>query len=135
MVATNESKRGMQADPCVIVDFVFDRGLLSISIKNIGALPAFDIQVAFSHKLKGREGSVEMSELPLFRDLAFLPGGKEISTLLDTSASYFQSKQPTQVETSISWHDSSGESFQTAIRHNLEIYRNIGYTAGSASRS
>ncbi len=115
------------SDPFVIVDFVFDRGLLSISIKNIGALSAFDIQVDFSEKIRGHRGAVDISEMPLFRDLAFLPGGKEISTLVDTSASYFQCGQPTQITVSISWRDRSGESFQTTIRHNLEIYRDIGY--------
>ena len=135
MGATNETKPGTHAHPCVIVDFVFDRGLLSISIRNIGTLPAYDVQVDFSHKLKGRGGAVELSELPLFRDLAFLPGGKEISTFLDTSASYFQSRQPTQINLRITWKDASGETLQTTIRHNLEIYRDIAYTAGSASRS
>ncbi len=127
MNTTNEAKSGMYADPCVIVDFVFDRGLLSIAIKNIGTLPAYDVQVDFSHKLRGRGGVVELSELPLFRDLAFLPGGKEIGTFLDTSASYFQSQQPTQINLRVTWKDASGETLQSTIRHNLEIYRDIAY--------
>jgi hypothetical protein len=128
MDTANETKPGLSADPCVIVDFVFDRGLLSISIKNIGTLPAYDVQVEFSHQLKGRGGDIELSELPLFRDLAFLPGGKEIGTFLDTSASYFQSRQPTQINLFIKWKAADGASFQTTIRHNLEIYRDIAYT-------
>jgi len=62
-------------DPYVIVDFVFDRGLLSISVKNIGTRPAFAVRVEFSHKLMGVEGA-EISALPLFRLLEFLPGRK-----------------------------------------------------------
>ena len=53
------------ADPHVILDFVFDRGLLSLSLKNIGALPAYQVRVDFSHKLVGVEGTVNTSELPL----------------------------------------------------------------------
>jgi hypothetical protein len=114
-------------DPYVIVDFVFDRGLLSISIKNIGSRPAFAVRVEFSQKLMGVEGTVEVSALPLFSALEFLPGGKEISTFLDSSASYFRRKQPAKVTTRISYQDARGGRLTNTIRHNLEIYREIGY--------
>jgi hypothetical protein len=114
-------------DPYVIVDFVFDRGLLSISIKNIGSRPAFAVRVRFSHKLMGCNGSVHVSALPLFRALEFLPGGKDITTILDTTISYFHSKQPVQITTNISYRDSHGTKFSNTIRHNLEIYRQIAY--------
>jgi hypothetical protein len=114
-------------DPYVIVDFVFDRGLLSISVKNIGARPAFAVRVRFSHKLTGCNGSVDVSALPLFRALEFLPGGKDITTILDTSVSYFRNKQPVQITTDISYQDSRGTKFSNTIRHNLEIYRQIAY--------
>ena len=114
-------------DPYVIVDFVFDRGLLSISVKNIGARPAFAVRVRFNHKLMGCNGSVDVSALPLFRALEFLPGGKDITTILDTSVSYFRNKQPVQITTDISYQDSRGTKFSNTIRHNLEIYRQIAY--------
>jgi hypothetical protein len=116
-------------DPCVIVDFVFDRGLLSVSIKNIGTRPAFAVRVRFSHKLMGCTGAVDISALPLFHALEFLPGGKDISTILDTSVSYFRSKQPLKITADISYHDSHGNKFSNTIRHNLEIYRDIAYAA------
>jgi hypothetical protein len=115
-------------DPYVIVDFVFDRGLLSISIKNIGTRPAFAVRVRFSHKLMGCNGSVDVSALALFRALEFLPGGKEITTILDTSVSYFRSKQPAQITTDVSYRDTHEKKFFNSIRHNLEIYRQIAYT-------
>ena len=114
-------------DPYVIVDFVFDRGLLSISIKNIGSRPAIGVRVEFSHRLMGVEGTVEVSALPLFNALEFLPGGKEISTFLDSSASFFRSKQPVEITTRISYQDAHRGRFTNTIRHNLEIYREIGY--------
>jgi hypothetical protein len=118
-------------DPYVIVDFVFDRGLLSISIKNIGSRPAFRVRVEFSHQLMGVEGTVEVSALPLFRALEFLPGGKEIGTFLDSSASFFRSRQPVEITTRISYQDARGAKFTNTIRHNLEIYREIGYAMRS----
>ncbi len=129
MHARTQKKRQRLSDPdpYVIVDFVFDRGLLSISIKNIGSRPAFGVRVEFSHQLMGVEGTVEVSALPLFRALEFLPGGKEISTFLDSSASFFRSKQPVEITTRISCQDARGARFTNTIRHNLEIYREIGY--------
>lgn len=131
MPPESANKRMPFPDPYVIVDFLFDRGVLSISIKNIGSRPAFAVGVEFSHKLMGVEGTVEVSDLPLFRALTFLPGGKEISTLLDTSTSYFRSKQPTQITTRIVYRDFRGVKFSNSIHHNLEIYRDIGYATRS----
>jgi hypothetical protein len=115
-------------DPYVILDFVFDRGALSISIENIGKRPAFDVRVDFSHRLMGVNGTVDISALPLFSHLEFLPGGKKISTFLDTSESYFRREQPVQITTRISYQDSRESKLTQTIRHNLEIYRDIGYT-------
>ena len=128
-MSTKPENAALHRDPHVIVDFVFDRGLLSISISNIGTQPAFSVRVEFSHKLMGVEGTVEVSALPLFSQLEFLPGGKEITTYLDRSASYFRSKQPTQITTQITYDDAAGEEHSNTIRHNLEIYRSIGYTS------
>src|SRR5258707_380881 len=126
--STKQRAAVLNQDPNVIVDFVFDRGLLSISIKNIGTQPAYGVKVAFSPKLMGIEGTVDVSALPLFRQLEFLPGGKEITTYLDRSASYFRSQQPVEITAQITFADAAGEKHSNTIRHNLEIYRAIGYT-------
>jgi hypothetical protein len=55
--ARTKRKFDADADPYVIVDFVFDRGLLFIAIRNIGSRFAFSVRVEFSHKLMGVEGS------------------------------------------------------------------------------
>jgi len=115
-------------DPYVIVDFVFDQGALFIAIENIGTRPAFGVRVEFSHKLMGVGGSVEVSALPLFSALEFLPGGKKITTFLDASESFFRSKQPTQITARISYKDAGDAKLTQTIRHHLEIYRDIGYT-------
>src|SRR5574341_1620759 len=94
--------------PDVIVDFVFDRGLLFISIKNIGDQPAFAVRVQFSSRLMGIGGTKEVSALPLFHKLEFLPPQKEIVTFFDTSASYFGSGQATDISARISAEDSNG---------------------------
>ena len=126
----SQAQRGAAADPdpYVIVDFVFDQGALFIAIENIGTRPAFSVRVEFSHKLMGVGGTVDVSALPLFHSLEFLPGGKKISTFLDTSESFFRSKQPVEITTRISYKDACDVKLTQTIRHNLEIYRDIGYT-------
>ena len=61
-----KTRGGLRSGSYVIVDFVFDRGRLSISIKNIGSRPAFGVRVEFSHRLMGVEGTVEGSALALY---------------------------------------------------------------------
>jgi hypothetical protein len=111
--------------PDVIVDFIFDRGMLFISIHNIGDKPAYEVRVKFSENIRGAEGIKDISALPLFRDLEFLAPHKKIATFLDSSASYFRNKQPTKIAVEVAFKDSSGAQKTVTIRHNLEIYRDI----------
>ena len=50
--------------PVVIVDFIFDRGLLYIAVKNIGAQPAFKVSTQFDQEIMGVAGEKKISDLP-----------------------------------------------------------------------
>jgi hypothetical protein len=114
-------------EPQVIVDFIFDNGLFYISIKNIGNDSAFKVSVEFDPKLHGVEGSVDVSELTLFKNIEFFPPQKEIVTFLDTSSSYFKRREPTSLTTKILYSNKRGKKYNTMISHNLDIYRDIGF--------
>ena len=60
------AKDGDERRPEVIVDFVFDDGLLFISVENIGDQPALKVSVQFDQKIMGVEGGQEISALSLF---------------------------------------------------------------------
>ena len=115
--------------PCpeVIIDFIFEDGLFYISIKNIGAIPAYKVSTKFDKTIIGVEGKKTISELPLFKCIEFLPPDKEIRTFLDTSPSYFSRNEPTNISIQIRYEDSRGKKYSNTIKHNLEIYREIGY--------
>ena len=113
--------------PDVIVDFIFDAGLFFISIINIGDKPAFKVSVTFDKKIRGLAGTKEISALPLFNNIEFLAPGKKITTFLDRSESYFGRKGPTKISASISYRDSKGTRYSVKIKHDLGIYRDIGY--------
>ena len=116
-----------ERQPDVIVDFVFEDGLFFIAIKNLGDSPAYDVSVAFNKKFTGVEGTKEISALPLFRNLAFLAPHKEIVAFLDTSASYFRRRQPTNIRATITYRNASGAACRSVIRHDLPVYKEIGY--------
>ena len=113
--------------PEVIVDFIFDDGLLYIAVKNIGAPPAFKISTQFDQEFRGVAGEKLISDLALFKCIEFLPPQKEIRTFLDSSAAYFDRNEPAMISTRISYQDSRKRRYVNKIDHNLEIYKDIGY--------
>lgn len=123
----NKSSRAESSGPDVILDFIFDDGLLFMSINNIGDKPAYKVAVEFDCKIYGLGGVKEVSALPLFRNIEFLAPQKQIVTFLDHSHSYFNGKQPTKISARISFLDSAERNHVVTINHDLEIYREIGF--------
>jgi hypothetical protein len=113
-------------NPDVIVDFMFHDGIFHITVENIGNSPAYRISVAFDREISGA-GAKPINEMALFQDLAFLPPGKRIASFLDSSASYFTRGQPTDVNIRVVFHDRWGRKRSNQIRHNLGVYRDLGY--------
>jgi hypothetical protein len=113
--------------PEVIVEFLFDRGRLFISVNNIGDRPAVKVSVKFDCKIVGLGGSKEMSQLAMFRDIQFLGPHREIVTFLDRSDSYFKRKQPTRIAATVAYEDPEQRTYEATINHDLEIYRDLAY--------
>ena len=118
----------MELRPDVIVDFIFEDGVLMVAVSNIGSGPAEDVRVRFHPSFKGLGGSVEIGEMPLFQNIGFLAPAKAIRTLLDSSAAYFNRDEPDRITAVISFRDRSGNEHTSTIRHDLSIYRDIAFT-------
>jgi hypothetical protein len=114
------------ADPQVIVDFEFERGLFFVGVRNLGDQPALDVKVEFDKPFTGLGGSREMNRLGLFGRIRFLAPGREIRTLLDSSAAYFARKEPTLLTATVSYRTSAGKN-KHSITHDLSIYRDLAY--------
>ena len=92
MANENTDSQDAGGTPEVILEFLFDKGLLSVALRNIGRRAAIKVAVSFDHPFSGLGGSREISSLPLFKNLAFLGPSRDIVTLFDASASYFARK-------------------------------------------
>ena len=116
-----------EREPMLILDFVFEEGLFFIAVKNISANPAYDVSVTFDKKFTGVEGAKDISSPRLFRKIPFLAPEKEIVAFLDTSASYFRRRQPTNIWATIHYKNAAGAVCNSVVRHDLSIYKEIGY--------
>lgn len=113
--------------PEVIVEFLFDKGLFFIAVRNIGNRPAIDTKISFDTKITGPRNEREISSLPLFQALPFLGPQREITCFLDHSSSYFSRRQPTKICANVNYADPEGQKYQSQIQHDLEIYRQLPY--------
>ncbi len=120
-------KPGSDADVGVILDVVFDRGLLFLVLANTGDEPALAVRVKLAHPLTGVGGTKRIDRLALFRKLEFLAPHKRIEVFLDRSDAYFARGEPTQISAALTWRTPSGERRSTTIDHDLEIYRDLVY--------
>jgi hypothetical protein len=128
----------MQDDRCdaeVILDVVFDRGLLFLVVENLGDRPAHAVRVKFDRPFSGLGGTKKMQGLALFRKLEFLAPRKAIEVFLDRSASYFARDEPTQFTATIAWRSSQGKRCSSTIHHDLEIYRDLGFIESEVPRA
>jgi hypothetical protein len=111
--------------PDVIIDFSVDRGLLFVTIHNIGAASAFGIVTRFDRPFHGLGGEKDLSTLALFRSLLFLPPGKPLTQLVDAVDAYFTREEPTRLTATISYADRDGRRYSDVIPHDLNVYRDL----------
>ena len=111
--------------PDVIVDFVYEDGLLLVAIENIGEGPAVDVSAAFAPPFRGLGGELDVAAMPLFRRLRFLAPRRRIATLIDSSAAYFGRGEPTEIGVTVRYADRAGVQYEDVIRHDLDVYRSL----------
>jgi hypothetical protein len=115
------------ARPEVIVDFVFENGLLFLAVENIGDRPALKVVTTFDHKIMGVGGGQEITAIALFKNIEFMAPRKRIATLVDASSAYFQRGEPVRVAVTVAYSDGAGHRYTETIHHDLSIYGDIVY--------
>jgi hypothetical protein len=120
----------MQAvpDDGVVVDVVFEGGVLYLELANLFDRPALNVSCRFDPTIVDLQGR-DVSKLPLFRRVEFLGPGRRIRTLLDSSAGYFGREAPTRVTVTVEYERPDGPRETTKLTHDLEIFRDLAYLA------
>lgn len=116
----------------VLLDVVFEQGLLYLELRNLGREPALEVSCAFDPPLRGLGGTREVSELPVFRNVPLLAPDRSIRTLLDTSAAFFARGEPTRVAVTVAWSTPAGERRTAELVHDLSIFRDLAYPTQGA---
>jgi hypothetical protein len=118
---TKASNASELPDDGVVVDVFFEAGLLFLELVNLGGRPALDVACSFDPKLVDAHGR-DVSELLVFRRLAFLAPGRRIRTLLGPSSDYSESLTVTA-----EYSRAGGERHTTRITHELSAFRELAY--------
>jgi hypothetical protein len=117
--------------PEVIVDFIVEDGLLSVSLRNIGGRGAYQVKTEFNKPFCGLNGKKYISRMRHFKRLDFMAPGKELCQFIDALANYALRKEPLSINATVTYRDREGNRYEDAISHDLRIYLELG----SARRS
>jgi len=115
-------------DDGVVVDVVFEAGVLYLELANLADRPALKVACAFDPPIVDLEGR-DVSKLSLFRHVEFLAPRRRIRTLLDSNAGYFARDPATRVSIAVEYERPDGPRRVTQVAHDLEIFRELAYLA------
>ena len=115
-------------DDGVVVDVLFEDGLLYLELANLSDRPALNVRCAFDPSLVDLQGR-DVAKLPLFRQVEFLGPRRSIRTLLDSTHGYFGRKGPTRVTVAVEYERPGEDRRSTTLAHDLEIFRELAYLA------
>ncbi len=113
-------------DDGVIVDVVFDGGVLYLELANLADRPALNVACTFDPPLVDVQGR-DVSKLALFRRVEFLGPQRRIRTLLDSAAGYFAREPATRVTVAVEYERPNGPRCVQQVAHHLEIFRELAY--------
>jgi hypothetical protein len=115
-------------DDGVVVDVVFEDGLLFLELANLAGRPALNVTCSFDPPLVDLQGR-DVSKLALFRRLEFLGPGRRIRTLLDSTAGYFAREPVSRVTVVVGYERPDGGRRETKVAHDLDVFRELAFLA------
>jgi len=116
----------------VVVDFVVEKGLLFLLIRNHSDNPAFNVkiksnmQIRFSPFAGNKPANTFFDDLPIFKGITYLAPRKEIRVFVDGFLSYMMHGQPMKIMFTVTFDTPDGLHVGNNILHDLGIFRGIG---------
>ncbi|HET7856162.1 MAG TPA: hypothetical protein VFL41_06865 [Gaiellaceae bacterium] len=117
---------GAGPDDGVVVDVVFEDGVLYLELANLADRPALNVSCAFDPPLVDAQGRI-VSELKLFRHVELLGPRRQIRTLLDSVAGYFAREAATRVTVAVEYERPGEPRRTTKVAHDLELFRELAH--------
>lgn len=109
----------------LIIDFEIDASTVYLLIKNIGNTALLNLKIKPSTAIFGLEGTKNLSELNIFKEIKYLAPLKEIKIFIDGYDSFFHHLKKTLIEFHITYQDEYKTIFKTKISHDLNIYTDL----------
>ena len=116
------------SDDGVVVDVVFEDGLLYLELANLSDRPALNVGCRFDPGLVDLQGR-DVSKLALFSRVQFLGPGRRIRTLLDSTAGFFAREQASRFTVVVEFERPDEKWRATTVSHDLAVYRELAYLA------
>jgi hypothetical protein len=114
------------ADDGVVVDVVFEDGVLYLELANLAERPALNVECSFDPPLVDVQGR-DVSKLRVFHRVEFLGPGRRVRTLLDSVPGHFVRKGPARVAVTVEYERPGSERTATTVTHDLELYGELAY--------
>jgi hypothetical protein len=114
------------ADDGVVVDVVLEDGVFYLELANLADRPALNVACSFDPPLVDAQGR-DVSELGLFRHVAFLGPRRQVRTLLDSLPGYFVRERATSVAVTVEYERPGELRCATKLTHDLDLYRELAY--------
>ena len=114
------------ADDGVVVDVVLEDGVLYLELANLAERPALNVACSFDPALIDAQGR-DVSQLRLFRHVAFLGPRRRVRTLLDSLPGYLAREQTTSIAITVQNERPGEQRRSTNLTHDLELYHELAY--------
>ena len=113
-------------DPSVILDLACERGMFLFVLSHRGDTPVRDISVKFRRKIVGMGGDLDISGLPIWTNLTFLPPGKEIRVPIDIAATFLARDKGKPLTVVVSYTEGDQDDrWMAEITHDFTAYRDM----------
>lgn len=113
-------------DDGVVVDVVFEDGVLYLELANLADRPALNVECSFDPALVDAEGR-DVSQLRLFRHVEFLGPRRRVRTLLDSVPGHFSRNAASRFTVAVHYERPGAPRRETGVTHDLELYRELAY--------
>jgi hypothetical protein len=114
-------------DDGVIVDVVFEAGVLYLELANLASRPALSVTCTFDPPLVDAAGR-DVAKLRLFRRMPFLGPERRVRTLLDSVPGYFARGAPSRTVVTVKYKRPGDRNLTTTTAtHDLAVYRELAY--------